>query len=261
MYSKLKIISNQIANRFGFNIDKSVSETAIRDLLDLLKVKDLNISSIRIGSQNDGGYVVPNVLDNIRYCFSFGISDNCELESQMADYGMEVFAIDGSIESLPNENKNIHFTKKYIGRDNASEYIGINEWVSSCIDNKARIMFSMDIEESEWETILDLDARILETIDLFIIEFHGFHLLPQKSFFNKAKSALVKLNDLFIVTNVNANNTAPSLNLQNIGSIPSVLEVTYLAKRVMKENDIQVVRQISNERVALNRANDPSIQQ
>jgi len=259
MYSKLKILSNQILNRFGLNVDTSVKSSEIQDLLDLLKVKDISIPSIRIGSDNDGGYVVPDVLDNIGYCFSFGISDNCDLENQMADCGMQVYAIDGSIEGLPTKNKNIHFTKKYIGRDYSSDYIGINEWVSSCIYEKGSIMFSMDIEESEWETILDLDTSILKTVDLFVIEFHGFHLLTQKSFFKKAKNALLKLDDLFIVTNTNVNNTAPNLNLPNIRSIPSVLEVTYLAKRVMKENDIRVVEQISNERVSLNRPNDSSI--
>lgn len=259
MYSKLKVLSNQIFNRFGLNIDTSVPVGEIQDLLDLLKVIDLSVPSVRIGSKNDGGYVVPNVLDRIEYCFSFGVSDNCELEAQMADLGMQVFAIDGSIEMLPSENKNIHFTKKYIGRDHTSDYVGINEWVSGCIDNKGRLMFSMDIEESEWETILDLDSCILDIVDLFVVEFHGFHLLPQKSFFKKVKSTLLKLDELFVVTNVNFNNTAPSLKLPYIGSIPSVLEVTYLSRRVMNENDIRVLDQPPADRVNLNRSNNPSI--
>jgi hypothetical protein len=259
LYSKLKVLSNQILYQLGINADTTVSEGEIKVLLDLLKVVEVSVSSVRIGSEYDGGYVVPNVLDDIEYCFSFGVSDNCELESQMANFGMQVFAIDGSIEELPTKNENINFTKKYIGRDYTPDYIGINEWVSGCIKNKGSLLFAMDIEESEWETILDLDSVILDIVDLFVVEFHGFHLLPQKSFFKKVKNALLKLDGLFVVTNVNFNNTAPSLKLPNIGSVPSVLEVTYLARRVMNENDIHIVDELSIERVNLNRSNDPSI--
>lgn len=255
MYSKLKIVINQLTQLIGFNIDTSVPGSAISDFWSLLHVVEIDYPFVRIGSANDGGYVVPDILDEIKHCASFGVSDNCDLEVQMAERGMQVHAIDGSIDFLPSSSSNISFTKKYVGREFQDNYIDVNTWVTDSFDYNSQMMFAMDIEEAEWEVILDLDHKVLERVDLFIIELHGLHLLSQKAFYNKAKAAITKLNEMFTVVNVNHNNTSPIFNYRIAGKIPSVVEVTYLANRIISEKNIKQSLQQRDFRLSLNRPN------
>ena len=48
--------------------------------IDLIKVNDLGHDLIRVGSTNDGGYLIPNILNEIDYCFSPGIGNKFEFE-------------------------------------------------------------------------------------------------------------------------------------------------------------------------------------
>jgi hypothetical protein len=257
MYSKLKIVTNQILYKLGFVIDTTVSPNEIQKVLSLLDVIELNIPFKRIGSRFDGGYVVPDVLENISNCLSFGVSDNCELESQMANQGMKVFAIDGSIHSFPTPNKNIKFTQKYVGRSTSENYVDVNKWVIEHVRLHENMMFAMDIEESEWEVILELEKEILDRVDIFIVEFHGFHQLSQKSFLRKASSALIKLSETHTVVNTNLNNTAPTVKFSYLKKVPTVIEVTYISNRMIREYGIKEGLEYQKSRQNLNQLNNP----
>ena len=45
--------------------------------------KSLNIENIRIGGENDGGYIVPNDLKDIKYCFSPGVGTISKFEKEL----------------------------------------------------------------------------------------------------------------------------------------------------------------------------------
>jgi hypothetical protein len=56
----------------------AISDTApigtLRDLLTRVRPVKTNFDLIRLGSKNDGGYLVPDDLDGIVACFSPGVS-------------------------------------------------------------------------------------------------------------------------------------------------------------------------------------------
>ena len=60
----------------------------------LLKIRPLetNHRLIRVGSDYDGGYLLPDDLDEVKYCFSPGVSDNISFETQLTkDYKINCF--------------------------------------------------------------------------------------------------------------------------------------------------------------------------
>jgi hypothetical protein len=86
---------------------------------------------IRIGPDDDGGYVVPNNLDGIQVCYSSGVSTECRFDRACADMGMLVFMADQSVDSPPEEHANFHFIKKFIGVLNNEEFMTLDTWVES----------------------------------------------------------------------------------------------------------------------------------
>ena len=40
---------------------------------------------VRLGSENDGGYLVPNDLNDLHYCFSPGVSVDSDFEKELYD--------------------------------------------------------------------------------------------------------------------------------------------------------------------------------
>ena len=86
----------------------------IDTLLSVLKVQELiNIDLIRLGSENDGGYILVNNFYNNGICYSFGIDHNIDFELDMAKYNYQIFMFNHTIDALPqNNSQHFHFFKE-----------------------------------------------------------------------------------------------------------------------------------------------------
>ena len=85
--------------------------------LDYLIIYNSEYNKIRIGSLNDGGYVI---ADGLEYdlLLSCGISDDITFEDYFTNkYNVNCYAYDGTINNLPHYNNNkINFIKKNISK-------------------------------------------------------------------------------------------------------------------------------------------------
>ena len=52
----------------------------------------------RVGSDGDGGYLVPDDLENINYLFSPGVGCKQDFDHECADKGMKVCMVDASVD-------------------------------------------------------------------------------------------------------------------------------------------------------------------
>jgi hypothetical protein len=60
---------------------------------------------MRLGSVNDGGYLLPDDLAGVKYCFSPGVAVTADFEMDCATrYGMDVYMCDHTVESSPLEH-------------------------------------------------------------------------------------------------------------------------------------------------------------
>ena len=83
----IKKIIKKILLRFNIHINYISSRDDILRFIDLFKIKiPKNIELIRAGSNNDGGYVVPDILDEIKYCYSAGVGKNISFEKFLLKY-------------------------------------------------------------------------------------------------------------------------------------------------------------------------------
>ena len=56
----------------GVNVTRQTRNSDIGDLIGRLHPLDCGRDLIRIGAESDGGYLLPDDLDGLEYCFSRG---------------------------------------------------------------------------------------------------------------------------------------------------------------------------------------------
>ena len=86
------------------------------DIINILHSQDIKEKKkIRIGRNNDGGYILLDDFENVKIAYSFGIANEISFEKNLADKNIDVFMYDHSISRLPYENPRLYWKK--IGLD------------------------------------------------------------------------------------------------------------------------------------------------
>jgi hypothetical protein len=108
-------------------------------LADFLKtIKKINIPFARIGSLNDGGYLVPDCLENCKYLFSPGEGQVSNFELDFLNYGAEreVFLLDRVEFTVSNKNlidKKLfkNFENKWLCTNKDDKTVTLDDWIDS----------------------------------------------------------------------------------------------------------------------------------
>ena len=235
MYSKLKIL-NFIINFFGANAYRKISDEKILNLIKLFKPTKTEFDLIRIGDKNDGGYLIPDIVNEIKYCFSGGVGHTNEFESQLEKLGIKSFLADYSVNE-PKGLNNFDFKKKFLASYTDTETIDVNSWLKSFINecDLEKSILKLDIEKSEYEVINSIEENLLKKFRILIIEFHGLEMIDEENFFLKLKAVKNKILKNFLTVHIHPNNCC---GIHNVGKFkaPSVLEVSYLNKKFAKKS-------------------------
>jgi len=202
---------------------------------------------VRIGQQNDGGYLVSlSDIEKSNILISFGIFDDWSFESDFVKYNdIEVVAYDASlnfrfllkraiIETIKSplsfgfvkklflyrkffKGKNKHI-KKFVGLNTSDETYCTFAEVLNEINNK-NIFLKIDIEGSEYRFLDDIVINNKKIIGI-VVELHDcdINLNKIKRFVNKLKKCGLNL------VHIHPNNSAP-IRLDD--RLPKVLELTF----------------------------------
>ena len=66
-------ISNYLLSLFGYYLEKPSSKSEILDFIKILRPYSTEHKLIRLGGNHDGGYLVPDDLNNIKFNLSPGV--------------------------------------------------------------------------------------------------------------------------------------------------------------------------------------------
>lgn len=161
-------------------------ENDLKKLVEKLHPIAIDKVLIRVGSDADGGYVVPNDLDGMEAMFSPGVGGKLDFDMECAKKGMKVYMADASVEGPLQNHSNFNFTKKYIGAVNNHEFMSIEKWVDSAeLSQDSDLMLQMDIEGYEYEAIYSIPDAIMKRFRVIIIEFHQMDMLFNNTYFEK----------------------------------------------------------------------------
>ena len=203
----------------------------ILTFLNMVRPSSLDIENIRIGGDNDGGYVVPNDFQGIKYCFSPGVGSTFKFENELTKRNIKCFLADYSV-NPKFENDLIDFDKKFIGASSNENYLNLCDWIEQKIDyeNNNDLILQMDIEGDEYEVINSLNDKIIKKFRIILIEFHQLHYLFDNFMYKKINKVFKKIMKNFNCTHIHPNNSVDFVFKDKNIVIPPVLEFSFLRK-------------------------------
>ena len=226
----IKKIIRMILLKFNINIYNFSSRDDIINFIKLFKIKvPKNLKLTRIGSNNDGGYLVPNILEEIKYCYSAGIGKNISFEEDLLKFNIKSYGADGTIKKLPKEIKDYNFLNKNIGVINNEKLIRFEDWINLENQTENSLIGQIDIEGYEYDLIIDTPINTLKQFKVLVIEFHYLSKINNKIIYEHYLNSFNKILSVFEICHIHINNAEKQIKVKDI-KIPPLLEITFLRK-------------------------------
>lgn len=215
----------------GIYVDPMAPVSRLQKLAHQLRPVVTNIDLLRIGAEEDGGYLIPDDLEGINTCFSPGVDQIASFEAGLLQYGIHSHLADFSVDGVPQGVPVASFIKKFIGANNDEKFISLEKWVkdSTASDDSRDLILQMDIEGGEYESILSTPNEILNRFRIVAIEFHNIETWAQGDYLSLVEATFGKLLNLFHVVHNHPNNAMGVVDLNGFLA-PRLLEITLLRK-------------------------------
>jgi len=224
----------------GYHVVEQTKTTDMLGLMRKLRPQDCGVDLIRVGASRDGGYLIPDDLEGIEYCFSPGVNTVSDFENQLADLNIRSFLADFSVESPPISRPEFTFDKKFVGSSDRDNYFTLASWKDKYLkEYTGDLILQMDIEGAEYEVILSTPASLLDQFRILVIEFHGLDRLFDASVFNLYSSCFEKLISSFHVAHIHPDNAGESVKRGNV-EVPVMMEFTFLNKKRASRTEPQM---------------------
>lgn len=241
MIKRIKKFFREVLIKFNINIYHFTSKKEILEFIDLFKIKiPENIKLIRMGSDGDGGYLVPNILEEINYCYSAGIGKNVSFEKDLEKYSIKSYGVDGTIKNIPERIKDYKFLNKNIGIINNENTIRFEDWINKDNKDETSLIGQIDIEGNEYDLIIDTPLDTLKKFKVLVIEFHYLSKISNKIIYEHYYKTFQKILSIFEICHIHINNAESQVKIKGI-KIPPLLEITFLRKDFYDQNQFENV--------------------
>ncbi|MBU6330750.1 MAG: FkbM family methyltransferase, partial [Acidobacteria bacterium] len=184
---------------------------------------------VRIGPADDGGYLLPDVLEGIEACFSPGVGTCSDFELACAERGMQVFLADATVDGPAVDHPAFHFIPKFIGGYDDDTTISLDTWVEACWPGTGDLLLQMDIEGAEYASLLAASPALLRRFRVMVVEFHLLGQLAADPFFAIAASLFAKLLADHDIVHIHPNNFCTIIDVAGVPT-PQVMEFTFVRR-------------------------------
>lgn len=212
-----------------FNRIRKVKRQEVVTLIEKLRPCKVKTDLIRLGPKGDGGYLVPNDLQDIKACFSAGVSNITGFEEDCLRLGIKTYMADRSVDTpvLNGNPEDYSFIKKHVGCTNNSDYITMDSWVNSCSVKECEdLILQMDIEGSEFKALINISDSLMKRFRIIVIEFHSLNLFWNSLYFDTANDVFNKILQTHSCVHIHPNNCC-GIDIKNGIEIPRVAEFTF----------------------------------
>jgi len=215
-----------------------ISEHLIKETLNYFTPHITGHELKRFGNASDGGYLIPTDYDGVDQCISLGCGGDSSFEDAFGSQIDQNFSIFDDPINFPNdyETSRHSFHPGWIGaflRPRSSEIPIFS--LTTAIEHVATSEFSdgllkIDIESSEYTSLLTVDEEILKRFRIIVIEFHRVNEIVASSIFCLTLGEVMrKLLNNHMVVHFHANNAVKTFTIEK-QSFPSCIEVTLLRR-------------------------------
>ena len=230
-------IPEKSADMIGLFASQMVSESELKAYWKLVQPHSNGHELVRVGGKSDGGYLLPNDFEGIKYCYSPGAGAIWTFEESLGSkYGIKSMVCDGTIERFPSFNSLKSFIPKNVGLAESENVISFESWVGEVGANPGDLILQMDIEGGEYPILSSVDSEFLRKFRIIVLELHDLHLLALPSSFSYQYSQLMfKLLKNFDVVHLHPNNCGGSY-IAHGTLFPKVIEITLHRKDRSQKN-------------------------
>ena len=233
--NKINLNSFEMFNQ-GIMVSKSIPSIIVEEFINFIKSNYEPVELIRIGANGDGGYLFPDIFNEVSFCFSPGVSDIASFEEHLAnEYSINSFLADASVNAAPFKNNHFHFTKKFLGARKNELYFTLSEWMEMVgIGEKNNLFLQMDIEGGEIDVLIKEDMKTLNKFVGMIIEFHWIERLFENYTYKIFNGIFSKILETFCIVHIHPNNCCGLARYDNV-TIPRVAEFSFLRRDFLKK--------------------------
>lgn len=200
-------------------------------MIDKLKVYNVG-GKVRVGSKNDGGYVLPlQMLQESKCLFSYGIADDITFDEHYIQLtNNKVYGYDHTIEGVNTRYPDL-FTWNKKGISGTSEEETDNfVYHYKELGISGRVLLKVDVEGCEYEWLENTNFQELANITTGIVL--EVHYLDDVTTRNRFLKCIDELNKHFYICHVHGNNCAATFKHGEI-DFPMVLEITFISKGIV----------------------------
>ena len=205
----------------------ATSKVELTNLISFFKVYQTDKDLICLGSDGDGGYLIPNDLQGITANVSLGVAQDSNFESALADLGIHSYMADGSVEAPIIESEFFSFNKLFVGEGFTPDWISFENYMSKFVPINGDLILSMDIEGDEYDVLSDVLESTLVRFRIITIEFHDLDLIFLKSNYIQLQKIMRKLLKNHSIVHMHPNTYGPTVKYLGL-EIPPVMEITLL---------------------------------
>ena len=226
----VKSIVQTVAFSAGYRISKVTNTQALDSFFSIVRPISTNFDLLRLGGEQDGGYLIPDDLAGIRTCFSPGVSDIADFESDLTKQGVKCFLADYSVETAPISHPLIYFEKRFLGIEDDEVDMTLDSWVmekASSEDNQ--LLLQMDIEGREYDVLFAASQDTLKRFRILVIEFHELDSLLDPIGYKRVYATFSRILKYFEIVHIHPNNCNKPKNYLRY-EIPPIMEFTFLRK-------------------------------
>jgi len=200
-------------------------------MINQLKVYNVG-EKIRVGSINDGGYVLPiQMLQNSECLFSYGIKDDISFDEHYIQLTRKkVYAYDHTIEGVGTQHPELFtwYKKGISGTCQEETDNFINHYKELGISGRA--LLKIDVEGCEYEWLENTNLEELANITTgIVLEVHD---LDNEITREKFIKCIEELNKNFYICHIHGNNCGATFDYEGF-DFPMVLELTFISKAIV----------------------------
>ena len=188
----------------------------------------LTDTKVRIGSQSDGGYVVPSIARASSLVVSIGIGNEISFDRELAERGAHILQFDHTIPGPPLEHPAMQYFKIGWSPFDGDTLWSLRTMMSHADWTHARHpVLKFDTEGAEWEAIDHTAIDDLDRFSVIVGEFHDLDRLGERAFFEKARAVFSKLAERHACVHLHGNNFSGFATVLGI-PVPKVVELSYV---------------------------------
>ena len=201
----------------------------VLDLLAHLAPHDVvGCGKIRVGRDNDGGYVMLDDFAGLAVAYSLGIADDASWDKQIAGVGLDVFQYDHTIVRPPEADTRFHWRQCRVEAVPSGDPSSVT-LVEALRENGhaagSDCLLKIDVEGAEWEIFAAIAPDLLRVFRQIVCELHGLGGAVDPTRCALMRKALINLTAYHRVVHVHGNNHAPWALIGGV-AVPDVLEIT-----------------------------------